>query len=153
MDPTGPAGQITLAGVVHAPFAIATVRFYPSDEKHGHVTILGRCHWQMSPDRAIRAAQAAGEPSMRAHHSTNECQPYFAAAVRPLVSAVKNRVKFISEVDGAELDALIGRASALLVPALWEKQLWSVTSDGFGAALSVPNARPRVGAGTGCRRG
>ena len=129
----GPGGHIAFAGVVHNPLNVATAPFYPADQKRGYAAFLGRCHWEKSPDGAIRVAQAAGVPLMMALRVTTEEQPYFEAVVRPLVLSNKNLAKFVGEVCGQEKDDLIGHAGVVLFPSPWEEP--------FGLVLVEAGAR------------
>jgi glycosyltransferase involved in cell wall biosynthesis len=129
----GPAGRIAIEGVVHNPLDVANSPFYPADQKRGYVAFLGRCHWEKSPDGAIRVAQAAGMPLMMALRVTSEEQAYFDAVVNPLVQSVKNMAKFVGEVSGDEKDELIGRAGVVIFPSPWEEP--------FGLVLSEAAAR------------
>lgn len=117
----GPGEQIAFVGVVHNPLDVASAPFYPASEKRGYVAFLGRCHWEKSPDGAIRVAQAAGVPLMMALRVTTEEQAYYDAVVQPLVASIKNLAKFVGEVSGEEKDDLIGHASAVLFPSPWEE--------------------------------
>lgn len=129
----GPGDQIAFAGVVHNPIDVAAAPFYPADQKRGYVTFLGRCHWEKSPDGAIRVARAAEVPLMMALRVTTEEQAYFDAVVRPLVLSIKNLAKFVGEVSGQEKDDLIGHAGAVLFPSPWEEP--------FGLVLAEAAAR------------
>lgn len=119
--------------VVHNPVDIASTPFYPASEKRGYVAFLGRCHWEKSPDGAIRVAQAAGVPLMMAIRVTTEEQSYFEAVVEPLEQSIKNFAKYVGEVSGHEKDDLIGHASAVLFPSPWEEP--------FGLVLTEAGAR------------
>ena len=129
----GPGEQIAFAGVVHNPIDVTAAPFYPTVQKRGYVAFLGRCHWEKSPDGAIRVAQAAGVPLMMALRVTTEEQAYFDAVVRPLVLSIKNLAKFVGEVSGQEKDDLIGHAGAVLFPSPWEEP--------FGLVLAEAGAR------------
>jgi glycosyltransferase involved in cell wall biosynthesis len=129
----GPGEHINFAGVVYNPIDVTAAPFYPEEHKRGYVAFLGRCHWEKSPDGAIRVAQAAGVPLMMALRVTTEEQSYFEAVVRPLVQSVKNLAKFVGEVSGQEKDELIGRAGAVLFPSPWEEP--------FGLVLAEAAAR------------
>jgi glycosyltransferase involved in cell wall biosynthesis len=129
----GPGEQIAFAGVIHNPIDVAAAPFYPAAAKRGYLAFLGRCHWEKSPDGAIRVAQAAAVPLMMALRVTTEEQAYFDAVVRPLVLSIKNLAKFVGEVSGPEKDELIGRAGAVLFPSPWEEP--------FGLVLAEAGAR------------
>src|SRR6478735_3630650 len=129
----GPGNNIRFAGVVHNPLNIDAAPFYPKSEKRGYVAFLGRCHWEKSPDGAIRVAQAAGVPLMMALRVTTEERAYFEAVVQPLYRSIKNLAKFVGEVSGAEKDELIGRAGAVIFPSPWEEP--------FGLVLAEAGAR------------
>jgi glycosyltransferase involved in cell wall biosynthesis len=129
----GSGEHINFAGIVYNPIDVTAAPFYPAEQKRGYVAFLGRCHWEKSPDGAIRVAQAAGVPLMMALRVTTEEQSYFEAVVRPLVQSVKNLAKFVGEVSGQEKDELIGRAGAILFPSPWEEP--------FGLVLAEAAAR------------
>lgn len=129
----GAGEHIGFVGVVHNPLDVAAAPFYPADQKRGYAAFLGRCHWEKSPDGAIRVAQAAGVPLMMALRVTTEEQAYFEAVVRPLVLSIKNLAKFVGEVSGQEKDDLIGHAGAVLFPSPWEEP--------FGLVLAEAAAR------------
>lgn len=129
----GPGNHLAFAGVVHNPLDVAAAPFYPRSEKRDYVAFLGRCHWEKSPDGAIRVAQAAGVSLMMALRITTEEQPYFEAVVQPLLHSIKNKAKMVGEVSGREKDELIGRALAVLFPSPWEEP--------FGLVLAEAAAR------------
>jgi glycosyltransferase involved in cell wall biosynthesis len=132
----GPGEGIAIAGVVHNPLDVATAPFYPADQKRGYVAFLGRCHWEKSPDGAIRVAQAAGVPLMMALRVTTEEQAYYDAVVRPLIHSTRNLAKFVGEVSGDEKDELIGHAGAVIFPSPWEEPFGLVISE--AAARGTP---------------
>lgn len=129
----GPHAHIAIEGVVHNPLDVASAPFYPADQKQGYVAFLGRCHWEKSPDGAIRVAQAARVPLMMALRVTSEERAYYDAVIRPMIESVKNLAKFVGEVSGEEKDDLIGHAGAVLFPSPWEEP--------FGLVLSESAAR------------
>jgi glycosyltransferase involved in cell wall biosynthesis len=129
----GPGEQIAFVGVIYNPLDVAAAPFYPAEEKRGYIAFLGRCHWEKSPDGAIRVAQAANLPLMMGLRVTTEEEAYFDAVVRPLVRSVKNLAKLVGEVSGAEKDELIGRAGAVIFPSPWEEP--------FGLVLAEAAAR------------
>jgi glycosyltransferase involved in cell wall biosynthesis len=132
----GPGERIPFVGVVHNPLDVAGAPFYSADQKRNYVAFLGRCHWEKSPDGAIRVAQAAGVPLMMALRVTSEEQTYFDAVVRPLIHSTKNLAKFVGEVSGAEKDELIGHAGAVIFPSPWEEPFGLVISE--AAARGTP---------------
>lgn len=129
----GPGEHLNFVDVIHNPLDVAAAPFYPASEKGGYVAFLGRCHWEKSPDGAIRVAQAAGVPLMMALRVTTEERPYFDAVVGPLTRSIKNLAKLVGEVGGREKDELIGRAGAVLFPSPWEEP--------FGLVLAEAGAR------------
>jgi glycosyltransferase involved in cell wall biosynthesis len=132
----GRGERIAIAGVVHNPLDVASAPFYAADQKRGYVAFLGRCHWEKSPDGAIRVAQAAGVPLMMALRVTSEEQSYYDAVVRPLIHSTRNLAKFVGEVSGAEKDELIGHAGAVIFPSPWEEPFGLVISE--AAARGTP---------------
>lgn len=124
---------LNFVGVIHNPIDVTAAPMYPASEKRGYVAFLGRCHWEKSPDGAIRVAQAAGVPLMMALRVTTEEQPYFEAVVEPLQHSIKNFAKYVGEVSGREKDELIGHADALIFPSPWEEP--------FGLVLTEAGAR------------
>jgi glycosyltransferase involved in cell wall biosynthesis len=129
----GSGDHLNVVDVIHNPLDLASAPFYPATAKRGYVAFLGRCHWEKSPDGAIRVAQAAGVPLMMALRVTTEERPYFEAVVAPLARSVKNLAKLVGEVSGTEKDELIGRAGAVLFPSPWEEP--------FGLVLAEAGAR------------
>jgi glycosyltransferase involved in cell wall biosynthesis len=132
----GSGDQIRFAGVIFNPIDVTAAPFYPAEQKQGYAAFLGRCHWEKSPDGAIRVAQGAGVPLMMALRVTTEEQTYFEAVVRPLVLSIKNRAKFVGEVSGEEKDDLIGHASVVLFPSPWEEPFGLVIME--AAARGTP---------------
>jgi glycosyltransferase involved in cell wall biosynthesis len=132
----GPGEHINFVGVAHNPVDVAAAPFYPAAEKRNYVAFLGRCHWEKSPDGAIRIAQAAGVPLMMALRVTTEEQSYFEAVVRPLLRSTRNLAKLVGEVSGGEKDELIGHAGAVLFPSPWEEPFGLVMAE--AAARGTP---------------
>ena len=139
----GAGEQIAFAGVVHNPTDVAATRFYPGTDKDDYVAFLGRCHWEKAPDTAIRIAIASGLRLKMALRVTVDEQAYFNAVVRPLLDEAGDLVEFVGEVGGAEKDALIGRARAVVFTSPWEEP--------FGLVLTEAAARgtPVVAFGRG----
>jgi glycosyltransferase involved in cell wall biosynthesis len=129
----GAGEHLGFADVIHNPLDVATAPFYPAEEKLGYAAFLGRCHWEKSPDGAIRVAEAAGVPLMMALRVTSEERPYFDAVVAPRLRSIKNLAKLVGEVGGPEKDELIGRAGVVLFPSPWEEP--------FGLVLAEAAAR------------
>ncbi len=129
----GAGEHLTIVDVIHNPLDVAATPFYPATEKRGYVAFLGRCHWEKSPDGAIRVAQAADVPLMMALRVTTEERPYFEAVVAPMTRSIKNLAKLVGEVTGHEKDELIGHAGAVLFPSPWEEP--------FGLVLTEAGAR------------
>jgi glycosyltransferase involved in cell wall biosynthesis len=129
----GAGSHLNFVDVIYNPIDVSAAPFYPASEKHGYVAFLGRCHWEKSPDGAIRVAQAADVPLMMALRVTSEERPYFEAVVEPLVKSIKNLAKFVGEVGGREKDEMIGHASAVIFPSPWEEP--------FGLVLTESGAR------------
>ena len=128
----GPGEQIAFVGVVPNPIDVAAAPFYPASAKEGYAAFLGRCHWEKSPDGAIRVAKAAGVPLRMALRVTAEERPYFHAVVKPLIDRYP-LAEFLGEVGGAAKDELIGRAAVALFPSPWEEP--------FGIVLTEAAAR------------
>ncbi len=129
----GSGQHINFIDVIHNPIDVASAPFYPRSEKNDYISFLGRCHWEKSPDGAIRVAQAAGVPLMMALRVTTEERAYFDAVVGPLTRSIKNLAKLVGEVSGREKDELIGRAGAVIFPSPWEEP--------FGLVLVEAGAR------------
>jgi glycosyltransferase involved in cell wall biosynthesis len=129
----GSGHYLNFIDVIHNPIDVGAAPFYPASKKRGYVAYLGRCHWEKSPDGAIRVAQAAGVPLMMALRVTSEERPYFEAVVEPLARSIKNFAKPVGEVDGRAKDELIGFASAVIFPSPWEEP--------FGLVLTESGAR------------
>jgi glycosyltransferase involved in cell wall biosynthesis len=132
----GPGAAIAIEGVVHNPLDVNSAPFYPKEKKRGYIAFLGRCHWEKSPDGAIRISQATGIPLMMALRVTTEEQAYYDAVVRPLVESIKNLAKLVGEVSGVEKDELIGHAGAVIFPSPWEEPFGLVISE--AAARGTP---------------
>ena len=122
-------------------------------EKHGYVAFLGRCHWEKSPDGAIRVAQAAGVPLMMALRVTTEERAYFDAVVRPLVLSIKNLAKFVGrgQRPGEGRPDRPRRGGPLPLPL--GGAVRPGPGGGGGAGHAGRLAGPRLGAGAGRRRG
>jgi glycosyltransferase involved in cell wall biosynthesis len=129
----GSGNHLNFIDVIHNPIDVNAAPFFPASEKRGYVAYLGRCHWEKSPDGAIRVAQAAGIPLMMALRVTSEERPYFEAVVEPLAKSIKNFAKPVGEVDGRAKDELIGHAGAVIFPSPWEEP--------FGLVLTESGAR------------
>jgi len=132
----GAGEHIRFAGVIFNPVDVTGTPFYPAAQKRGYAAFLGRCHWEKSPDGAIRVAQAAGIPLMMALRITTEEQAYYEAVVEPLVLTIKNLAKFVGEVSGGEKDDLIGQAGVVLFPSPWQEPFGLVIME--AAARGTP---------------
>ena len=123
-----------LATVYHGlPRDLLTFRETPGD----YLAFLGRIAPVKRLDRAVEIARRSG---MKLKVAGNVCQgerDYFAREIEPLLRASGSHVEFVGEVGGADKDAFLGKARALLFPIDWAEPFGLVLIEAMACGTPV----------------
>jgi len=103
------------AGTVHHGIPTDLHTFQPAPGQY--LAFLGRVSPEKRVDRAIEIAVRAGIPLKIAAKVDRFDREYFSEKIRPLLQ--HPLVEFLGEVGGAEKDAFLGKAIALVMPIDW----------------------------------
>ncbi len=99
------------------------------DGAGGYVAFLGRLCADKAPHLAIDAARAAGVPIRIGGNLPPEGASYFEREMRPRLDEAGDAVAWLGELTHAPKVALLGGASALLMPLAWEEPFGLVMAE------------------------
>lgn len=100
---------------------------------------LGRIEEIKGPHLAIAAARAAGRRLILAGNVPPEHSAWFKAHVAPHIDG--NQVRYVGPVDDREKNELLGAASALLMPVLWDEPFGIVMAEAMACGTPVIGLR------------
>lgn len=127
------APGVPIAAVIHHGIDVDRVPFGNGDG--GYALFLGRMCPDKGPDRAIRAARAAG---VRVILAAKMWEPdemrYFRDVVEPMLG---DDAVYIGEIGGREKLDLLGHAIALLNPIRWPEPFGLVMVEALAAGTPV----------------
>jgi glycosyltransferase involved in cell wall biosynthesis len=127
------AADVPIAAVIHHGIDVDAIPV--GGGRGGYVLFLGRMSDEKGPDRAIRAARAAGWPIVLAAKMWEPAEErYFAERVEPLLGP---DARYIGEVGGDEKLALIGAAAALVNPIRWPEPFGLVMIEALACGTPV----------------
>ena len=124
--------QANVVGTVH--HGLPPDRYRMGDGARGDVAFLGRLTDQKGPDRAIRAARAAGLPIRLAGDRDVGNPTYFENAVEPLLGP---DVTLLGPVDDAGKQALLGGAGVFVMPIDWPEPFGLVMIEAMACGTPV----------------
>ena len=132
-DQRSRAPGVAVTAVIHHGIDVDQVPFGPGDG--GYAVFVGRMSPDKGPDRAIRAARAAGVPLVLAAKMWEPAEHrYFLDVVEPLLG---DDAVYVGEVGGrAKLD-LLGNAVALLNPIGWPEPFGLVMIEALASGTPV----------------
>ncbi len=102
-----------------------------------YLAFLGRVSPQKGIDTAIRIALESGLHLKIAARIYPEERAYFAEVIAPMLAGAGPRVEFVGEVAGAEKDAFLGGARALLFPIVWPEPFGLVMIEALASGTPV----------------
>ncbi len=108
----------------------------PSDAP---LVFLGRIEEIKGPHLAIEVARASGRPLIIAGNVPQEHQSWFEAHVAPHICG--NDIRYVGPVDDRKKNELLGQASALLMPVLWEEPFGIVMAEAMACGTPVIGLR------------
>ena len=122
-------------GTVHhgLPRDLHTYRETPGE----YLAFLGRISPEKRVDRAIEIARISGRPLKIAARIYPEERAYFTEKIEPLIRGSSAFVEFVGEIGGADKDAFLGNARALLFPINWEEPFGLVMVESMACGTPV----------------
>jgi glycosyltransferase involved in cell wall biosynthesis len=127
--------RVTWAGNVYHGLPTDLLDFIPRP-KGGYLAFLGRISPEKRPDRAIEIAARAGLPLKIAAKVDKADQPYWEAAIKPMIDANPN-VEFVGEINDLQKASFLGNARALLFPIDWSEPFGLVMIESFACGTPV----------------
>jgi glycosyltransferase involved in cell wall biosynthesis len=109
----------------------------PGDGKGGYLAFLGRISREKRPDRAIEIARKTGRKLKIAAKVDNADRKYYAEEIEPLIRAAGALVEFVGEVGGADKNAFLAGAEALLFPIDWPEPFGLVMIEAMACGTPV----------------
>jgi glycosyltransferase involved in cell wall biosynthesis len=101
----------------------------------GYLAFLGRMSPEKRPDAAIRIAKRAGVPLKSAAKVDNADVDYFRDSIRPLLD--DPLIEFVGKIGGADKQAFLGGALALLFPIDWPEPFGLVMIEAMACGTPV----------------
>jgi len=114
-------------------------QFRPTAAPDAPLAFLGRIEHIKGPHLAIEAAKRAGRRLVIAGNVPDEHRGYFETEIQPHVDG--DRIRFAGPVDDAQKNALLGEASALLMPILWDEPFGIVMAEALACGTPVIGLR------------
>jgi glycosyltransferase involved in cell wall biosynthesis len=109
---------------------------YRLHERPGdYLAFLGRISPEKGADTAIAIATRAGVPLRIAAKVDEVDADYYERTVRPLLE--RSEVEFVGEIGGAEKEAFLGNALALLFPIQWPEPFGLVMIEAMACGTPV----------------
>jgi glycosyltransferase involved in cell wall biosynthesis len=132
-DQRRPLPQGNWAGTVY--HGLSPAEFRPSYEPGSYLAFLGRISPEKRADRAIEAARATGMPLKIGAKVDPVDQEYFETKIEPLLEA--DHVEYVGEVGGADKEALLRGAAALVFPIDWAEPFGLVMIEAMACGTPV----------------
>jgi len=127
------APEVGVAAVIHHGIDVDALPF--GTGQGGYVAFLGRMNPDKGPDRAIRAARAAGVPIRLGAKMWEPAElAYFANSVEPLLG---DDAVYVGEVGRADKTDLLAGAAALLNPIRWPEPFGLVMVEALAVGTPV----------------
>jgi glycosyltransferase involved in cell wall biosynthesis len=102
-----------------------------------YLAFLGRMSPEKQPDQAIEIARRFGMELKIAAKVDRADRAYFEEKIEPLLRSTGRLVEFIGEVGGADKDAFLGSAYALLFPINWPEPFGLVMIEALACGTPV----------------
>ena len=132
---TRPVESLASWHVVHNGVRLDAYTFRSRVPPDAPLVFLGRVEEIKGPHLAIQAARAAGRSLVIAGNVQPEHQRYFDERIRPHLDGTT--VTYIGSVGDREKNELLGRASALLMPVLWDEPFGIVMAEALACGTPV----------------
>jgi glycosyltransferase involved in cell wall biosynthesis len=130
-----PLPRANWLGTVHHGLPPDLHTFRPENGKY--LAFLGRVSPEKRLDRAIEIAQRTGMELRIAAKIDAHDRDYYQETIKPLLHAAGSRVRFLGEVGGADKDAFLGNAHALLFPIDWPEPFGLVMIEAMACGTPV----------------
>jgi glycosyltransferase involved in cell wall biosynthesis len=121
--------------VIHNAVPIDRYAWTTSVPADAPLVFLGRVEHIKGPHVAIDVARRAGRRLVIAGTVADEHRDYFEAHVRPAIR--DGQVTYVGPVDDQAKSDLLGQASALLMPVLWDEPFGIVMAEALACGTPV----------------
>ncbi len=129
---------VPLAGTWHLVpngVPLQTYAFRADVAPDAPLVFLGRIEEIKGPHLAIEAARRTGRRLVLAGNIPAEHRDWFDTRIAPEIDG--ERITYMGPVDDAQKNALLGSASALLMPILWEEPFGIVMAEAMACGTPV----------------
>jgi glycosyltransferase involved in cell wall biosynthesis len=121
--------------VVYNGVSMSTYTFQSKVERNAPLVFLGRIEPIKGTHLAIEVAQRSGTPLVIAGNIPAEHQQYFQSQIAPHLDGTS--ISYVGPVNDVEKNALLGRATAFLMPILWDEPFGIVMAEALACGTPV----------------
>lgn len=114
---------------------IKTYKFEANVAKDAPLVFLGRLQEIKGPHLAIEIAKRSGRALILAGNVPPEHQAWFSSEIQPHLD--DRQIRFVGPVNDAKKSELLGAASALLMPILWDEPFGMVMTEAMACGTPV----------------
>jgi len=125
--------------VIYNGVPLSAFDFQPNVASDAPLVFLGRVEFIKGTHIAIEIAQRTGRRLIIAGNVAPEHREYFDLQVKPFVDG--QRIEYVGPVDDREKNILLGQASALLMPILWDEPFGIVMAEALACGTPVLGLR------------
>nr|WP_294899510.1 glycosyltransferase [uncultured Pedobacter sp.] len=125
---------ITPVTTVYNGINLSTYKFEPNVATDAPLVFLGRIEKIKGPHLAIELAKRSGKKLLIAGNIPELGRLYFDKEISPLLN---ENIQYIGPIDDQQKNKLLGKASALLMPILWDEPFGIVMIEAMACGTPV----------------